>query len=121
MRSHEQITGREDSPSGNSEGGDSSNVRTLSRERGVGHGRAGRDGSGQVPDGNVAVDGALVVGGVDDDLADADLGATGGAQLLRKGVSILIRSSPQENVPKRRLTLEPARTRTEEAAWSTEQ
>ena len=43
---------------------------------------AGLDGAGQAPEGDVVVQGLAVVAGVDDDLSDANLGATRGPLLM---------------------------------------
>lgn len=72
------------SPSGNSERGASSDIRSRSWERGVSNGRALCNSSGEMPDSNVEVGRVGVVGRVVLDSGDAHLSATASPVLFQQ-------------------------------------
>lgn len=79
-----QISCRGHSPSGNSELGPGSGVRSLGWERGVANGRARCESAGEMPDSNVVVGRAAAIGRVILDSGDADLRATAGPVLSQQ-------------------------------------
>ena len=72
---NQKYKGRKYIPSGNCGAHTSGWVRSLGRENGIRDVGACRDGSGELPDCDVVVDGVFVIAWVDDDLGDFDEGS----------------------------------------------
>lgn len=82
-------TGGGGSPASNGEG--AGGVVARGSKGGVADGRAGGDGGGELPDGNVVVEGSAVEAGVNLDRGDADESSAGAAalQFILEGATVM--------------------------------